>query len=72
VIIIPNLRYGESAYGLAKNTTIKSVDPAHHKGIRLTRRIFAIVLSKNVLCKARMATLTKIRNMETVTKVVPD
>jgi hypothetical protein len=47
MIILPTLRYGKSTHGLAKNTTIKSVDPVHQGGIRLILGNFTICLGKN-------------------------
>jgi hypothetical protein len=46
MIMLPKLKYGDAAYGSASPTTLKTLDPVHHKGVRLAHETFA---AKNVL-----------------------
>jgi hypothetical protein len=42
MIIFSTLRYGDAAYGSASPTTLKTLDPVHHKGVRLALETFAV------------------------------
>jgi hypothetical protein len=62
MIILPKLKYGDAAYGSASPTTLKTLDPVHHKGVRLAYETFA---AKNVLNEAGISTLAEIREQDT-------
>jgi hypothetical protein len=61
MIILPTLRYGDAAYGSASPTTLNTLDPVHHKGIRLALETFTVCRKENVLHEAGISTLTEIR-----------
>jgi hypothetical protein len=42
MIILPKLRYENAAYGSASPTILKTLDPVHHKGVRLALGTFAV------------------------------
>jgi hypothetical protein len=64
MIILPALRYGDAAYRLASPTTLKTLDPVHHKEGRLALRTFAVCRAENVLQEAEIFTFTEIRRIE--------
>jgi hypothetical protein len=63
MIILPTLRYGDAAYGSTSLTTLKTLDPVHHK--RLALGFFAVCRTENVLHEAGISTLTEMREQET-------
>jgi hypothetical protein len=46
-------------------TTLKTLNPVHHKGVRLALGTFAVCRPDNVLHKARISTLAEIREQGT-------
>jgi hypothetical protein len=46
-------------------TTLKTLDPIHHKGVRLTLGTFAVYPTGNVLNEAGISKLVEIREQDT-------
>jgi hypothetical protein len=42
MIILSPLRYEDATYGTASPTTLKTLDPVHHKGVRQALGTFAV------------------------------
>jgi hypothetical protein len=59
MIILPILRYEDAAYGSVLPTTLKTLDPVNHKGVRLA------LGPENVLHEARISTLAEEREKDT-------
>jgi hypothetical protein len=57
--ILPTLRYGNAAYGSASPTTPKTLDPVHHKEVRLALGTFAVCRTE-----AGISTLAEITEQE--------
>jgi hypothetical protein len=65
MIFLPTLRFRDATYGSASPTTLKTLDPVHHKGERLGLGNFAVCKIENVLHEAGISTLVKIREQDT-------
>jgi hypothetical protein len=54
MIILPKLTYEYAAYGSASPTTLKTLDPVHHKEVGLALRTFAVCRTENCLIEAKI------------------
>jgi hypothetical protein len=64
--ILSTLKYGETAYGSASRTGLRKLDPIHQIGVRLALGTFAMCKTENVLCEARLPTITEMRGENTM------
>jgi hypothetical protein len=60
------LRDGETAYGSAPKAVLRELDPIHHRGVRLALGTFTVCKTENVLCEAKLPTLTEMRDENTM------
>jgi hypothetical protein len=51
MIILPKLRYRDATYRSASPTTLKTLDPVQHKGVRLALGTFAVYRTENFYMK---------------------
>jgi hypothetical protein len=60
------LRYDETAYGSASKAVMRKLDNIHRRGVRLALGTFAMCKTENVLCEARLPTLTQFTDENTM------
>jgi hypothetical protein len=70
MIILPTLRYGDAAYGLASLKTLKTLDPVYHKAVRLALGTFAVCRIENVLHETGILTLAETIEQDTTIRVI--
>jgi hypothetical protein len=63
--VLSKLRYGETIYGLASKSAQRTIEPVHHKGVKIALGVFAICKTENALCEAGLPTLTEKRELNT-------
>jgi hypothetical protein len=56
MIVLLTLRYGETAYGSASKSALKTIEPIQYKGVKM----FAICKTENALCETGLPTITEI------------
>jgi hypothetical protein len=61
MIVLSTLRYGETAYGSTSKSALKTIEPIHHKGVKM----FAICKTKNALCETGLPTITETQELNT-------
>jgi hypothetical protein len=61
-VILSALRYGETAYGAASEKTLKTLDPIHNEGLRISIGAFCVTKTTEVLREADELSLKEMRN----------
>jgi hypothetical protein len=65
MIILPTLGYGNAVYGSASPTRLKTLDPVHHKEVKLALGTFAVCRTENVLHESGLSTIKEITEQDT-------
>jgi hypothetical protein len=63
--VLLKLRYGETVYGSASTSALRTIKPVHHKGVKIALGVFAICKTENAHCEAGLLTLTEMRELNT-------
>jgi hypothetical protein len=61
-IVLGTLRYGETAYGSAKERILKQLEPVHNQGLRIAVGAFCITKTAELLKEAGAHSLEELRN----------
>jgi hypothetical protein len=61
-VILSALRYRETEYGAASDKTLKTLDPIHNEGLRISIGAFCVTKTTEVLREAGELSLKEIRN----------
>jgi hypothetical protein len=62
---LSTLRNGEIVYGSASKSPLRTIEPVHHKDVKIALRVFAICKRENALCETGLPTLTEMRELNT-------
>jgi hypothetical protein len=62
---LSTLSYGETVYGSALKSALRTIEPEHHKGVKIALGVFKICKTENALCEAGLPTLTEMRKLTT-------
>jgi hypothetical protein len=60
MVVLSTLRYSETVYGSASKSALRTIEPVHHKGVKI-----ALFKTENALCEAGLSTLTEMRELNT-------
>jgi hypothetical protein len=61
MVVLLTLRYGETVYGSPSKSALRTIEPLHHKGVKITIGVFAICKTENTLCEVGLPTLTEMQ-----------
>jgi hypothetical protein len=61
MVVLLTLRYGETVYGSASKSALRTIEPLHPKGVKITVGVFAICKTENALCEVGLPTLTEMQ-----------
>jgi hypothetical protein len=61
-VVLATLRYGETAYGSAKNNILKQLEPVHNQGLRIAIGAFCITRTSEMIKEAGARSLMDMRN----------
>jgi hypothetical protein len=53
MVVLSTLRYGETVYGSASKSALRTIEPVHHKGVKIALGVFAICKTENALIEMR-------------------
>jgi hypothetical protein len=51
--------------GSASKAALKTIEPVHHKGVKIAVGVFIICKTENTFCEAGLPTLTEMRELNT-------
>jgi exo-beta-1,3-glucanase (GH17 family) len=53
MVVLSTLIYGETVYGSASKSALKTIEPEnHHKGVKIALGVFSICKTENAICEA--------------------
>jgi ribonuclease HI len=70
MLVLSAMEFGSAAYGSARNTQLKKLDPTHNNGLRIALGAFCINRTQNLLIEAGEATLQQRREKKVANMVV--
>jgi hypothetical protein len=70
MLVLSAVEFGSAAYGSARKTQLKKLDPIHNKGLRIALGAFCINQNQNLLIEAGQSTLQQRREIKTAKMAV--
>jgi hypothetical protein len=50
---------------ISKKAALKTIDPVHHKGVKIALEVFVVSRTDNALCEADLPTLAEMQELNT-------
>jgi hypothetical protein len=70
MLVLSAVEFRNEAYGSARKTQLKKLDPIHNKGLRIALGAFCINQTQNLLIEAEESTLQQRREIKTANMAV--
>jgi hypothetical protein len=70
MLILSALEYGSAAYGSARETQLRRLEPMHSKGLRIAIEAFCVCKTDNILCESGFENLVERRRRKIINTAI--